>query len=205
MVFIGLRNQPLLLLGDKSRRSYPKNNHANIRPVMNSLSLCLIAAYALLLLVTMVYKGPVLKGPWFFLLRSFLPNWKFFHAVGHVPCLYVRTQTGAHSPWSEWELVYPRRQRHFRDLFHNAETNLLLAQQNLVDHFWADLMDLPDGADARQLVSFAMVNQLALNTTLEHWPQATQRQFELRMVLSGPHGPLESETMLTTPALPCTS
>jgi hypothetical protein len=105
--------------------------------------------------------------------------------------------------WSDWQLVYPRRARRFSDVFHNAPTNLLLAQQNLVDHFWADLMDLPEGADARQLVSFAMVDQLALANTLAYWPEATQRQFELRMVLSGPHGALETQTMLTTPALPC--
>ncbi len=171
----------------------------------------MVAAYAALLLLTLVFKGPVLKGPWLFLLRSFFPNWKFFHAVGRVPHLHVRGFVGGQAPntgWTDWQPVYPRRARSQLDLFLNAKTNLLLSQQNLVDHFWADLVDLPDGADARQLVSFAMVDRLALNTTLTCWPEATQRQFELRMVLSDPkdtlgNNPFESETMLTTPVLPC--
>ena len=184
----------------------PPNNLTRL----TDLSLLLIAAYALFLLVTLVYKGPVLKGPWLFLLRSFFPNWKFFHAVGRVPHLYVRGSLSPpgtpHLAWSDWQLVYPRRARRLGDLFHNTPTNLLLAQQNLVDHFWADLIDLPDGADARQLVTFAMVDRLALTCTLAHWPQAKQRQFELRMVLSNTsprHGPVETQTMLTTPVLPC--
>jgi len=38
----------------------------------------LFAAYFLLLIATLIFKTPIIKGPWLFLLRAFFPNWKFF-------------------------------------------------------------------------------------------------------------------------------
>ncbi len=78
------------------------------------------------------------------------PNWKFFHAVGYVPHLYARSAvqlvTGE-LQWTDWVLIYPRRVRRLSHLVHNPDTNIGLAQQNMVDHFWADLHDLPEGVD----------------------------------------------------------
>ena len=67
----------------------------------------LVLAYFALLAWTLKRRGPALQGPWFFFLRAFFPNWKFFHAVGRAPRLYVRGQEASGS-WSDWQLVYPR-------------------------------------------------------------------------------------------------
>ena len=106
----------------------------------------LLLAYFAVLAVSLVYRRHTVRGPWFFLFRAFFPNWQFFHKVGPVPHLYVRFQNEAQS-WSDWQWVYPRRQRHLLDVFHNSHGNLLLAQQNLVDHLSSDIKDLGEGAD----------------------------------------------------------
>ena len=166
----------------------------------------LFVVYFVVLLATLVVKTPTVKGPWLFLLRAFFPNWKFFHAVGHVHLLFARastfTATGA-CAWSDWVLIYPRRTRRWFHLLHNPDTNLGLAQQNLVDHLWADLYDLPEDADPRGLVTYAMVARLTLHEMRALHPGMREYQFELRMVLSDRHHVVDSQVMMTAPVMSC--
>lgn len=165
-----------------------------------------LLAYFLLLLATLVFKTPTIKGPWLFLMRAFFPNWKFFHAVGHVPHLYARSarqHASGELQWADWVLIYPRCTRRWHHLFHNPETNLGLGQQNLVDHFWADLYDLPEGADPRELVTYKMMERLVQQVLVQEQAGFTHSQFELRMVLDGPTHRLDSHTMMCSPVVPC--
>ena len=164
----------------------------------------LFAAYFLVLIATLIIKTPIIKGPWLFLLRAFFPNWKFFHAVGHVPHLYAHSTVQLASgelQWSNWVLIYPRRTRRLSHLLHNPDTNLGLAQQNLIDHFWADLYDLPDGADPRNLVTYTMVARLVDQVLRERDLNFTHTQFELRMVLDGRAETVDTQVMMTSPVV----
>ncbi len=159
-----------------------------------------IALYFGLLWLSLRWSSKILRGPWLFLLRAFFPNWKFFHAVGHVPHLYVR-HMDAHRVWGDWHWVYPRRQRRVWHLIHNTDVNLALAEQNLVDHFSSDLNDLPEGADARPLVTYQLVERL-VRFDLDRRIGAGAwhgYQFELRMERSNAQGIEASETMLRSP------
>ncbi len=166
----------------------------------------LLVIYFLVLLYAMRAKPRYVRGPWLFLLRTFFPNWKFFHAVGHVPHLRVRAgvRSGGEDIWSAWREIYPRRQRSVWHLFHNPQTNLGLAQQNLVDHFWADVYDLPEDGDIRQLVTYPMMLRLAHANLPEsstgvpwtHW------QFDLHMVLEDCTGVVDAHTFVLGPILP---
>jgi hypothetical protein len=162
----------------------------------------LFVLYFLMLLATLIIKTPIIKGPWLFLLRAFFPNWKFFHAVGYVPHLYARSavqlSTGE-MQWSAWVLIYPRRVRRLSHLLHNPDTNIGLAQQNMVDHFWADLHDLPEGADPRNLVSYQMMQRLSEQVLRERDINFTHRQFELRMVRDGLDQTEDTQVMMTSP------
>lgn len=169
---------------------------------MDGVTVALIALYFAIMFGSLLFKSRVVTGPWLFLMRAFLPNWKFFDVVGHVPHLMARAgHAGADGEpaWGEWVEIYPRRRRRRWHLFHNPDTNLGLGRQNLVDHFWADLYDLPDGADPRELVTYAMMERLvvaelrALDDTFTHW------RFELRMVLDAPDGPADTYTMMQSP------
>ena len=166
----------------------------------------LFAAYFVLLIATLVIKTPIIKGPWLFLLRAFFPNWKFFHAVGHVPQLYARSavrRTSGELQWADWVLIYPRRNRHLSHLLHNPDTNLGLGQQNMVADFWADLHDLPGGADPRGLVSYQMMARLVDQVLRTRDVNFTHSQFELRMVLDSPSGNVNTHVMMTSPVVAC--
>jgi hypothetical protein len=162
----------------------------------------LFVLYFMVLVATLVIKTPIIKGPWLFLLRAFFPNWKFFHAVGYVPHLYARSAVKMLSgelQWSDWALIYPRRVRHLRHLVHNPDTNIGLAQQNMVDHFWADLHDLLEGEDPRKLVSYKMMQRLCCQVLLARDVSFTHSQFELRMVLDARSENVDTQVMMTSP------
>lgn len=164
----------------------------------------LFVAYFLVLIASLLIKTPTIKGPWLFLMRAFFPNWKFFHAVGYVPHLYARSaviQSSGELHWSDWVLIYPRRVRRLSHLIHNPDTNLGLGQQNLVDHFWADLYDLPEGNDPRQLVTYQMVSRLVNLVLRERDFNFTHSQFELRMALDDRTQTIDSYVMMTSPVV----
>ena len=161
-----------------------------------------VIAYFLVLALTLIYKTPIVRGPWLFLLRSFFPNWKFFHAVGYVPHLYARAgklDENGELVWTDWEHLYPRTGQNFWHLFHNPTTNLGLAQQNLIDHFWADLNDSPDGCDPRAFVSYQMVAHFVQGLLHTLYPAHTHSQFELRMLLDNTTDTVHSHVMMTSP------
>ena len=164
----------------------------------------LLAVYFGLLTLSMFFRQHTLRGPWWYLLRAFFPNWQFYHQVGAVPHLYVRSaQEGG--DWQDWVWVYPRQPRRFWRLFHNPWGNRDLAQQNLVDHLSSDIKDLGEGADASGLVSYRLVCRLACQAARSSWPQGTvgQCQWVLRMERPGPEGFLSSDLVLQSPVIPC--
>jgi hypothetical protein len=69
----------------------------------------------------------------------------------------------------------------------------------MVDHFWADLHDLPDGADPRGLVSYQMMQRLTDQVLRARDINFSHRQFELRMVRDGRAQTLDTQVMMTSP------
>jgi hypothetical protein len=162
----------------------------------------LFAAYFGVLALGMFWQSQTVRGPWLYLLRAFFPNWQFYHQVGSVPHLYVRSQE-AQGPWSDWRMVYPRHQRSTWRLFHNPWGNRDLAQQNLVEHLSSDIKELGEGADASQLVSYQLVCRLAAHAIRTHQLQATAShyQLEIRLERSGPQGLISTDTVLRSPSM----
>lgn len=178
------------------------------------LTLALVAVYfAGLAVWGLRPQRPLVQGPWLFFLRAFFPNWKFYHAAGKAPRLYVRAQD-VHGQWSDWHKVYARLPWHPLRVLHNPVANLALNHQNLVDHLWADVQDLPEGGDIRHRVTYTLVMrlaQLAVNGgawgTVPMlpvvWPAVQHFQFELRLDALQEHHrvPVSSETVLRSPPL----
>jgi hypothetical protein len=179
------------------------------------LTALLIGAYFVLLTFGLRKHKHLVQGPWLFFFRAFFPNWKFYHAAGHAPRLYVRGQL-ATGDWTDWHRVYPRVPFRFTRVLHNPEVNLALNHQNLVDHLWSDIQDLPEDGDITQRVTYQLVTRLAheaisgghlgdvrmLPVILSGLP--THFQFELRMdaLLEDQRVPVSSELVLQSPELP---
>ncbi len=167
---------------------------------LKSLSLLLIGGYFLFLALSLTRRGKVFSGPWWFLLRSFFPNWRFYHGAGNQPRLLWRTAS-TQGDWSGWTLFMPRAPLSWTSLFHNARNNLTLAEQNLVDHLSADLAVLPDDGDVRQLVTYQMVQRLARWLIECEGLSPAKYQFQLRLVPAMAELPDEDDAVLTSPAL----
>jgi hypothetical protein len=88
-------------------------------------------------------------------------------------------------------------------LFHNPDTNLGLAQQNLVHHLGTDINALPDGGDPGSLVTYGMVCNLVAHSMQAQFPGCSHFQFEVRMELEATQHTVDAQTMLTSPVLPC--
>jgi len=179
------------------------------------LTALLIGAYFVLLTFGLRKHKHLVQGPWLFFFRAFFPNWKFYHAAGHAPRLYVRGQTAAEG-WNDWQRVYARVPFRLRHVLHNPVVNLALNHQNLVDHLWSDIQDLPEDGDITQRVTYQLVTRLAHEAVRGGrwgdvpmlpmaWPGApTHFQFELRMDALQEHQrvPVSSELVLQSPVLP---
>jgi len=161
----------------------------------SAISLLLIAAYFIFLLASLRRRGKVISGPWLFLLRSFFPNWRFYHGLGHQPRLFIRIQDDA-GQWQPWQIFMPRAAFHLGELFHNPRNNLVLAHQNLVDHLSADIQVMKDEDDVRQLVTYQLVDRLARSMVRA---DATHYQFQLRLVPPGEPAD-ERMALVTSPA-----
>jgi hypothetical protein len=162
------------------------------------VTLVAFAMYFAALAWALAHRGRELSGPWFFFLRAFLPNWRFYHAVGRPPRLYVRGMTRS-GLWTDWTLWYPRRRRRWHHLLHNADVNLALSQQNLVDHLASDINALKDGEDIRERVTYQLVSRLA-REALEG--DVTAYQFELRLPPALGAGSVDAlDCMLQSPVI----
>lgn len=162
-------------------------------------ALLLILAYTLFLGFTLFFRGRSLQGPWWFLLRSFLPNWRFYHRVGTLPLLFLRTADDS-GQWSHWQGDVPRAQRRLRHLLHNAQNNRLLLDQSLIEHLYADCRDLTNVEDVERLVSYRLVCEVTQRRAQALHPQAKRVQFEVRVM--PPYGAPTAETAtLTSPVM----
>ena len=162
-------------------------------------SLLLIAAYFLFLLISLKRRGQVISGPWLFLLRSFFPNWRFYHGPGNQPRLFWRIQD-ENQQWTDWHMFMPRATFRASDWFHNPRNNLTLANQNLVDHLSADIIAMPDDGDVRDLVTYHMVMQLTRHLIKCETLAPVHYQFQLRLVPAYVP-PDEDMSVLTSPTL----
>ena len=179
------------------------------------ITLALIGVYFVWLALFGLRKHRhLVQGPWLFFFRAFFPNWKFYHAAGKAPRLYARAQA-ADGAWGAWQRVYARMAYRTHHVLHNPVVNLALNHQNLVDHLWSDVQDLPEGADIRERATYQLVTRLAHEAVRGgRWgqvpmlpaalPDARHFQFELRMdaLLETEGLPASSELVLQSPVLP---
>ena len=170
-----------------------------------SLTLLLVGAYFVFLFATLILRSRTVSGPWLFLLRSFFPNWRFYHRVGHLRLLYVRV-AGADAQWQAWQPMTPRAKRQPLQLLHNPDINLALANQNLVEHLTTDILDMDEDHNVREFVTYQLVMRLVRHLLQAQSDKETEKyaisqyQFQIRLV--PPFEEATEETaLLTSPAI----
>lgn len=165
----------------------------------STLTLALIAAYFVFVFGSLILRGREVSGPWWYLLRSFFPNWRFYHGFGSQPRLFIRSQQ-PDGEWTEWQMFMPRAKFSPLDLFHNPRNNLLLSNQNLVDHLAFDIQTLPEHQSASELVSYQLVTRLAQSLVEQQGLTGCRWQFQVLQVppLQTPNA---SMTILLSPVL----
>ncbi len=156
----------------------------------------LLGVYVALLVWALRKHQTHFEGPWWFHLRAFLPNWKFYHSPGWMPRLMVRHRNSPQEMPEPWQLVYPRHRFRWFHLFHNPDVNLALAWQNLVDHLADDLQNLPDTVRLEDTAIYQLVQRLAAQSLRSMGvPDHHQCQFALHWVHATRP---ESEVVLTS-------
>ena len=160
----------------------------------------LLAFYFLSLVAALLLGRRGVNSPWLFLLRSFIPNWRFFHQLGYTPRLFVRTQDEAEH-WSNWHMMMPRGTRHWSHFFYNADLNLAMAEQTLVEHLSTDIADLPEGAAIEATTTYPMIERLVRNRLLPRHRGFARFQFCVCLFLTGAEVDFDRDMILLSPEL----
>jgi len=165
-----------------------------------SLTDGLIFIYFLSLVAALLLGRRGVSATWLFLLRSFIPNWRFFHALGYTPRLFVRIRN-EQADWSDWQMMMPRGRRHWSHLFFNADLNLAMSEQTLVEQLSTDITDLPDGPSIEQTTTYPMVERLVRTKLLPPDRSWSQFQFCLCLYLTGKTVDFNEDMILLSPEL----
>lgn len=166
-----------------------------------SFTLLLVGAYFIFLLATLLLRSRTISGPWLFLLRSFFPNWRFYHRVGHLRLFFVRV-ADEDAQWQPWQDMTPRATRRLLQLFHNPHINLALANQNLVEHLTTDILEMDEDQNVRQLVTYQMVTRLVRHMLEAQAAKHAIAQYQFQIRLVPPFEEATEETaLLTSPVI----
>jgi hypothetical protein len=103
-------------------------------------------------------RGTVLRSPLWLLFRSLFPAFGFFESVGDVPRLTYRTATNE-GPLGPWLPAPEPATRGFGALLLNAQGNLHLAQQGLIERLISDL-ELTSDEPSSESVAYLLVQRL---------------------------------------------
>jgi hypothetical protein len=109
---------------------------------------------------------------------------------------------GDDAQWQPWQDMTPRATRRLLQLFHNPDINLALANQNLVEHLTTDILDMDEGQNVRQFVTYQMVMRLARHLLEPHAEKHAINQYQFQIRLVPPYEAASEETaLLTSPPL----
>lgn len=137
----------------------------------------------LLVLLSLRLSRQPLTGRAWVLLRSLLPSWRFFEEVEPGPELrFCVVGSGSEGGWRP-VLTPPAR----RGFFLDAESNLHLARQSLVEQLWSELDGVEPQA-APSLTSYRLVKRLVEERMRELEGRTTTARYRFRLVSSeAPH------------------
>lgn len=100
-----------------------------------------------------------------FLLRAFIPTWRFFEDIGDQPLLEARIQN-QNGETTQWETVIPKGNLKPNHFFWNPENNKLIAYQTTLTHLIFDLNELLENQNIETFSSFLVVKNITRENLL---------------------------------------
>ena len=104
------------------------------------------------------------------LFKAFVPSWRFFSDIGHVPVLHYRFESAGE--FSNWQTYPSELKRSWLSLFFNPNGNAAHAVQNLLTHL---MLETQSSEPIDHTVSFQLVKNLIENEV----PKSHKFQFKL--------------------------
>jgi hypothetical protein len=119
------------------------------------------------------------------LFRCLLPAWRFFEPIERVPALQYRVAPHG-DDWSAWRDALAAPARTPWSLLLNADGNLHLARQSLVEHLLSELDDAAEAGRCRdELVSYHLVCALIEQCVRAALPASPLLVYQFRVADSG--------------------
>lgn len=146
---------------------------------------------ALLLVMTLAQTRRPLEGKSFLYLRSLFPSWRFFEDAEAGPTLWfcVESSEAPEAPWQPALLS-----RTASGFWLNAEGNLLLAQQSLVEQLLSELDGVREDV-APTLTAYRLIQRLVEETARKSRTSSAPVRYRFRLC-SGDEVEFESESHL---------
>jgi len=94
---------------------------------------------------------------WLYLLRTFLPTWRFFEDISDEPHLQFRVFRL--EQWTDWNPVFDPMERSWWQLCFNPEVNYQHAANSVVQHL---LQELEDQSTIEESAPFQLLQKLVL-------------------------------------------
>ena len=97
--------------------------------------------------------------------------------------------------------MMPRGQRHWSHLFYNADLNLAMSEQTLVEHLSTDITDLPEDAHIEKTTTYPMIERLVRTKLLPKDHAWSHFQFCICLFLTGKSVDFADDMILLSPEL----
>lgn len=113
---------------------------------------------------------------WLYLLRTFLPTWRFFEDISDEP--YLQFRVFRQHQWTDWNPVFAPLRRSWPQLCFNPQVNYQLAAGSVVQHL---LQELEDQSKLKDSAPFQLLQKLVAFEIHRRGISNTERfQFKLR-------------------------
>ena len=142
----------------------------------------LLLFFASIVLLSMA-KSIYLPGRTVFLFRALFPSWRFFEDLDQLPRLEYRYAIGD-SELGEWQEALAKPKRGISTLLLNAQGNLYLACQSMLQQLESDIGDLAEGGQEEFVhsVSYRLARSLVIYRLSAAATTATSpRRFQFRV------------------------
>ena len=141
----------------------------------------MIAGFFITVVVFTLRKNLILSTRFLPILKIFFPSWRFFDDPGSTASLAYRLSAGQNfGPWQSCPTPVDRK---WMNLFLNAQGNLHLALQTIIERLMRDVEDVDPTltSDVSQLISYQMILKLVRLQARQSFPETSEKRVQFKI------------------------